>query len=132
MTTDSNKKKGIPLFIKIDKLMKRERLFADAKINRKKLSVYLYTNEVYLVDAIRKAVGKTFSEYLSDMRLNNVLRLIDEYPDMRFDTIVADSGYGSYTQFYRSFTKKYGISPTEYRRLSAKSNMDTIDNSIKE
>ena len=127
MTADNNKEKGASLFLETDLRMHTEKLFADVKLNRKKLAVYMNTNEVYLAESIREVTGKTFSEYLSDIRLKHALRVTDECPDMNFDIIVSDSGYGSYTKFYRSFTKKYGISPMEYRRLSAKNRAIAID-----
>jgi transcriptional regulator GlxA family with amidase domain len=77
------------------------------------------TNEAYLADAIHEATGETVSTYLSNLRLQYSLTLLNESPHLTFDAIAIDSGHGSYSSFFRLFTKKYGISPSEYRKLAA-------------
>jgi AraC-like DNA-binding protein len=107
------------IFRNLSELMQKEKPFTDPDLNRKKLSDRLGTNEVYLADAIREATGETLSTYISGMRLQYTLELLNEYPDMTYDAIAIDSGHGSYSSFFRSFTKKYGITPSEYRKLAA-------------
>jgi len=105
------------LFNKIQECMQLHKLFFHPDLNRKKLADFLNTNEVYIADAIRDGAGCTFSEYISALRLKNAICLINDYPEMSIADIIIDSGYGSYSQFFRSFTKKYAICPSEYRRL---------------
>jgi AraC-like DNA-binding protein len=107
------------LFRQLSELMQNEKLFTDSDLNRKKLADRLCTNEHYLSDAVREATGETFSTYLANQRLQYTLKLMDEHPDMTFDAVAIDSGHGSYSAFFRLFTKKYGITPSEYRKLAA-------------
>lgn len=118
--------KEILLFCKLNKCMQTECLFADSGLNRKKLADYLNTNEIYLANAIRRKTGETFSEYILNLRLQNALSLLEKYPNIRLEAVATDSGYGSYSQFFRSFIKKYGIAPSKYRKLSNKKENETI------
>ncbi|MDR0829769.1 MAG: helix-turn-helix domain-containing protein, partial [Prevotellaceae bacterium] len=108
------------LFKNLSELMQQEKPFTDPDLNRKKLADRLSTNESYLADAIREATGETFSNYVSNLRLQYTLQLMTEQPDLTFDAVAIDSGHGSYSAFLRLFTKKYGITPSEYRKLAAR------------
>jgi AraC-like DNA-binding protein len=108
------------LFRSLSELMQKEKLFTDPDLNRKMLSDRLGTNETYLADAIREATGETFSNYVSDLRLQYTLQLMSEQSDLTSDAVAIDSGHGSYSTFFRLFTKKYGITPSEYRKMAKK------------
>lgn len=115
--------KEMQLFRQVRECMKEEKLFTDPELNRKKLADHIGTNESYLATAIKQGSGETFSDYLSNLRLQYALDLLNNSPEMTFDALAIDSGHGSYSQFFRSFTKKYGISPSEYRKLSLKKSL---------
>ncbi|MDR2679375.1 MAG: helix-turn-helix domain-containing protein [Tannerella sp.] len=108
------------IFRRLSRYMQDEKPFIDPALNRKMLAARMNTNETYLADAIRETTGETVSSYISGLRLRYALMLLNEHPEMTLDTIAVDSGHGSYSPFFRSFTKKYGITPSEYRKMSAK------------
>ena len=110
--------KEMLLFRQLNECMKTEKLFVNMDINRKTVADHLGTNENYLASAIRAVRAETFSDYISNLRLQHALELLNDNPDMTFEAIAIDSGHGSYSQFFRTFSKKYGISPSEYRKLS--------------
>ena len=112
--------KEMLLFRQLSERMKAEKLFTDTDINRKKLADLLGTNETYLANAIRQGRAETFSDYISNLRLQYAVDLMEEHPEMTFDSIAVDSGYGSYSQFFRLFSRKYGITPSEYRKMLVK------------
>lgn len=73
-----------------------------------------FINEKYLGRVFKKQTGKTFHQYLTDVRLDNSIKLLSgNY------SIIAVShmcGFVNVTYFNRCFKEKYGISPGEYRR----------------
>ena len=111
--------KEMQLYQQISECMQKEKLFTNPILNRKKLSDYLNTNETYLAESIHAGSGDTFSSYISNLRLQYSLELLHDYPEMTLDAIAIDSGHGSYSPFYKAFTKKYSITPSEYRKLAA-------------
>ncbi|MDL2322837.1 AraC family transcriptional regulator [Bacteroidales bacterium OttesenSCG-928-A17] len=110
--------KEMQLFKKISEYMRTEKPFINPELNRKTLADALGTNEKYLADAIKAGTGEILSEYFANVRLQYALELLDGNSEMTLESIALDSGHGSYSQFFRSFSKKYGISPSEYRKIA--------------
>jgi AraC-type DNA-binding domain-containing proteins len=107
------------LYLDLQRLMTTEKLFTQSDINRNYLADRLGTNRQYLIDAITQETGLNFSLYIADLRLQYSLELLSDEPNLSLDAIAIDSGYGSYSSFFRAFAKKYGITPSDYRKFSA-------------
>jgi len=105
------------LFRKLNALMENEKPFISPELDRPALARLLGTNEKYLADAVQEGARTTVASYISDCRLACSLSLFTEKPHLSMDMIAEKSGYGSYSAFFRAFTKKYGMAPSEYRRL---------------
>ena len=62
--------------------------------------------------------------YITDIRLKCSLELLsDESGDgepVSLDDVARDSGFGSYSSFWRAFQKKFSMTPSEYRSLHDK------------
>ena len=115
--------RAMQLFRQLSEHMHKEKLFTEPDLSRKKLANRLHTNERYLANAIREATGETFSAYLANLRLQYALTLLEETSGLPIDALAIDSGHGSYASFLRLFTKKYGITPSEYRKLATEKNL---------
>lgn len=108
------------LFIEACELMKDEEVFTDVSFGRQTLVKQLNTNDKYLADAIHESTGLTVAKFISDHRLSYSLRLLAENPEISMEEVALKSGHGSYSSFLRAFSKKYGMSPSDYRKLSKK------------
>ncbi len=63
----------------------------------------------------KKAMGTTFSNYVNDLRLNEIcLRLL--HSDKQINEIAFSCGFECLSYFNRVFLKKKGISPSVYRK----------------
>lgn len=112
--------RGMKLFRELTQLMYTEKLFLDPAVDRRSVAARLGTNENYLAAAIHEgASDTTFANYITGLRLAWSLELLTAKPDMTLETIAQESGFASYSPFFRSFSKKYGMSPSEYRKLYA-------------
>ncbi len=65
----------------------------------------------------RRAVGKTFQNYLSDLRLGHACRLLLE-SELSISEIAYASGFSNLSTFNRSFRSKRSMTPREFRRQS--------------
>ena len=121
MTPEEELSREMQMFRRISCLMDKEKPYRDTTFNRTVLAKLLGTNEKYVADAVREGAGTTVSNYITDIRLNCSLELLsDESGDgepMSLDDIARDSGFGSYSSFWRAFQKKYSMTPSEYRSL---------------
>jgi AraC-like DNA-binding protein/quercetin dioxygenase-like cupin family protein len=61
----------------------------------------------------REKTGKTFSEYVTDMRISYACKLIIERKIM-VSQVCFESGFNNLSNFNRLFKKQTGFSPTEY------------------
>ncbi|NDW12074.1 helix-turn-helix domain-containing protein [Bacteroides sp. 214] len=111
------------LYIKLQQLLETDKLFTQPEFDRAKITEQLGTNRKYLADAVMKETGLTFSLFIADLRLKYALELLDKEPNLTLESIAMDSGHGSYSSFFRAFTQKYGMSPSEYRKFAAKKTM---------
>lgn len=77
-----------------------------------------YTSS-YVCRLIRRHTGKSFKEYLTDERLDCVCRemLASDKP---ICLIAAEAGWHTTEHFYRVFRKKYGMTPSNYRKTLRK------------
>lgn len=111
----AEQKKEPTLADKLDELMIKKRLYTNSEINRDSVAAALGTNRTYLYNCIRDTYGQTFPEYLMNIRLNAAVVLIEENknnPDMQY--VAETVGYANYNSFYRAFTKRYGVKPSEF------------------
>ncbi|HET6255332.1 MAG TPA: AraC family transcriptional regulator [Puia sp.] len=63
----------------------------------------------------KRTTGKTFSDYLSDIRIGHACRLLSE-SDETISEIAYRSGFESLTYFNRVFRRKKGMRPRDFRK----------------
>lgn len=84
--------------------------------NLVELAHELGTNERKLTEIFRQQVGMTVFDFLLDLRLEKARLLLDE-GNMQVQLIADCIGYRNAGDFTRAFRRRYGITPTEYRRV---------------
>lgn len=62
----------------------------------------------------KRATGKTFSDYVNDIRIGNACHLLTE-SDKSIGEIAHEAGFESLTYFNRTFLKKKKVTPREFR-----------------
>lgn len=65
----------------------------------------------------RRAVGKTFQAYLTDLRLGLACRLLVE-TERSVSEIAYDVGFGNLSNFNRAFRQSRGMAPRDFRKQS--------------
>jgi len=63
----------------------------------------------------KRITGKTFSDYVNDIRIANVCRDLIA-TDKQVSTIAFENGFDTLTYFNRIFLKKKGMKPSHYRK----------------
>lgn len=71
-------------------------------------------NEKYIGRLFKEEVGMSYSEYALEQKLSHAKSMIKNSNE-RIINIALECGFNNISYFNRSFKKKYGISPTEYR-----------------
>ena len=69
----------------------------------------------YFGNKFKEITGKSFVDYLNDMRLLNAFNKIAT-SDMPLEDISGEVGYENFSYFYRRFKQKYGFTPGALRK----------------
>lgn len=90
--------------------------FYDSNINLRQLLQKSGYAEDYIRDAFKKITGKAPNAYLTDVRIQHAVFLIDIYADMlSLQQISEKCGYTDYAYFSKKFKSITGISPRAYK-----------------
>lgn len=79
------------------------------------VSNHVSLNYAYFSNLFKKNVGKSFAEYLRDVRLDKARKLLVD-TDYKVADIAAMVGYENYKSFTRVFREVMRMQPTEYRQ----------------
>lgn len=83
-----------------------------------RLANLVYFNPSYLSRLFKQVVGMNLSEYIAEARLTRAKRLLEE-PNLKIQEVADRLGYGTATNFTRSFRKAVNMTPQEYRQSLA-------------
>ncbi|MFS0855925.1 response regulator transcription factor [Paenibacillus taichungensis] len=89
----------------------------EQKLYLKDLSAQFYINQVYCCQLFKKNLGKTFSEYVSELRIKKARELLRK-TDLSIEEIAIQTGYVEYYYFNKVFKKHCGITPSKFRKSS--------------
>ena len=77
----------------------------------------LITIAVFIVyEAVKEGAGMTVSGFIAEYRLNHSVALLSERKDISLEEVAEMSGFGAYSSFFRKNTKKFGMTPQEYKK----------------
>lgn len=79
------------------------------------LSRWYNTNRTTLMTEFKHITGKTINEFVIDKRIS-VSKKILEFTNISIEELSEKCGFSSQSYFTRTFKKKTGLSPTQYRK----------------
>lgn len=85
-------------------------------ITLKELSSFFGYSERHMIRILKTYTGESFTSLIRSIRLCKACELL-KYPDIRLMDIINEVGYLNSSHFFDIFRKKYGMTPTEYRKL---------------
>lgn len=73
-------------------------------------------SKYHLIRLFQKHMGTTPGQYLQDQRLHLASQLL-RHSEKSVTSIAFEIGFNSLSSFERAFRKKFGVSPTKYRKM---------------
>lgn len=92
-----------------------EENYADSTLSVEHLCRHLNVSATYFSVLFKKETGMSFVSYLTKVRLEHAIELLDHTEDKSY-MIAEKVGYTEANYFSYVFKKKYGVSPSRYRQ----------------
>ena len=83
------------------------------------ISAHCGYSKNHLINIFKAETGKTPLAFVNDMKIDMAKQLLLN-SESSFSSISVECGFGTYINFYRSFTKSVGIPPAEWKRQHSK------------
>lgn len=104
------------LFLQIQELVIREKLFLDPSLDRQTLVDRLGLSKERIGAAFAKGSPfKSLIEFLNDCRLPYAAKLLTERPDLSIAEVAKKSGFPSADTLGRNFKQRFTLTPTQFR-----------------
>ncbi|HML46437.1 MAG TPA: helix-turn-helix transcriptional regulator, partial [Clostridia bacterium] len=82
----------------------------DGRLCAASVSGHFKLSEKYLFSFVREQTGKSFGDYLADVRLEHAMSLLTK-TEMSIAEIAEATGFNAPNTFYKVFRRRYGVSP---------------------
>lgn len=93
----------------------------DKRIGLEEMAEHLHLNTSYFSRLFKKETGRTFIDYVTQMKLNRAKELLDQTPHS-VGKISEMLGYDNQSYFIKLFKSHTGVTPVEYRGHKSPSN----------
>lgn len=89
--------------------------FTEQNFSLGELSDTFCLSQSYLTRLVKQETGKSFTELITQLRVERAISLLMQYPDMKLVEIAERTGFASQHYFSRVFKEKTGFPPADYR-----------------
>lgn len=94
---------------------KEEKLYLKDQITINDIAERLGTDRRYLSRFINEHYGINFSRWISEMRIDEAKRLMEQKPDEGLEWVALQTGFSSLSYFSKVFSQVVGVSPKKWR-----------------
>ena len=103
---------------KLEKLIATDCIYKRTDLTLDWLVTQTGMNRSYLSGALNRCLGKNFTTYVNEYRVKEAIRLMSDPAKANYtiEVIGFESGFNDRSNFYRSFKKLTGLSPTDFRK----------------
>ncbi|GGD78042.1 AraC family transcriptional regulator [Paenibacillus nasutitermitis] len=98
--------------------------YTDKNLTLDSISEKLNMSKIYIGKVFRETKGQSVAEYLSDIRMEKALEMLQMGDGKQLAAILDRVGIDNKKYFYTSFKKKFGVTISEYKLKNTKLNQD--------
>ncbi len=90
----------------------------DSELSLGKVAAIGHYSPFHLHRIFKEITNETLNSYITRKRVEKTAAMLMHRKELTIATIYVQNGFSSNSSFTRTFKKKYGISPTQFRNLS--------------
>lgn len=113
-TETTDQQKDEMFLYRLRTICEEPKLYTQEGITRDDLARAMHINHTYFTAMLRRTTGKTFYEYIHDLRMTYALQLLSD-PSFPLDQIPLEVGYRHKSTYYRVFQDRFGCKPAQWR-----------------
>lgn len=106
-------------------LMQTDRVYVDPELSLPGLAGQLGLSTHQLSELFNARLGKGFSRYLREIRINAAKAMLCDEPSASVLSVGLSAGFTSQSNFYEAFREIEGMTPGQYRKLNVKADSAT-------
>lgn len=118
VTDTEEEEKNRLLFEKLDDAVTRDKLYLNPDLSREDLVKLTGVNKTRVGRILQQNTGLGTTGYINKKRLEFAAKLLKNNPDFTIPTVAEKCGLPNVPTFNRLFRTKYGMTPSEYRKMS--------------
>ena len=103
------------LFKRIVRLIQEEKLYLNPNLSRQDILNQLSINKTLFSRIMQKHLQMTLPEYLSYLRVQHAIQLMNEQPNFSTQALAEESGFKNIRNFQRNFKSVTGMTFTEFK-----------------
>lgn len=107
------------IYLKIIELLESEKIYTNPYLSIGDLADKVGSNEKYVSNAISTYAKINYSNLINSYRINEAKSLIYKNKYHSLNEVMTASGFNSRTAFYTAFNKHTGMSPKQFKDMSA-------------
>jgi AraC-like DNA-binding protein len=88
--------------------------YTDPEITIKKIAEFAGLHEVYFGSLFRDQTGKSYNEYLNELRIRKAAEIFRKDPQKKVTDVAFEVGFGTLDHFTRVFKKVFNMTPRDY------------------
>lgn len=115
--TDENAEE---LLKQLDSKMTSEKLFLNPNLKLNDLANEVNISAHQLSQVLNENLGKNFSEFINEYRINEACRLLFTHENLSIDGIGHEVGFNSKSTFFAAFKKQKGVTPAIFQQKNIK------------
>ncbi|MBA4852955.1 helix-turn-helix domain-containing protein [Emticicia sp. BO119] len=114
-------KQAATLVQKLEQILQDQELYKDPNLKLNDLSKKINIPGHQLSQLLNDNLGKSFSTYINEYRINEACRMIIEQPNLTLEAIGYEVGFNAKSTFYTTFKKLRHTTPMLYKENAGKS-----------
>jgi len=104
------------LINELSTLMQTKELFKNPDVKLKNIADELHISKHRLSQLLNDNLGKSFALYISELRIDEAKKLLEENKQFTLEAIGFEAGFSSKSTFYAVFKKIVGQTPSEFKK----------------